>query len=76
MNIGVCKDDAPRRFSIFALRFLRVLLNLYIRITFGILSLKIKVLYELVLFGFATSEKLSCSGISGILLKAVCLWGF
>ena len=69
-------DDVPGKFSIFALRFLRVLLNWYIRIPFGILSLKTKVLYELVLFDFVTSEKLLCPGTTVVLLKAVFLWDF
>ena len=47
---------------------LRVLLNWYIW--------KIKVLYELLLFDFFTSEKLLCSGTTAVLLKAVCFWDF
>ena len=60
-------DDAAGKFSIFALRFLRALLNWYIRIHFGMLSLKIKVLYEFVLL---------CPDTNGVLLKAVCLCDF
>ena len=69
-------DDTPEKFSIFALRFLRVLLNWYIRIPFGILLVKIEVLHELLLFDFVTSEKLLIPGATGVLLKAVYLWDF
>ena len=69
-------DDAPGKFSMSALRFLRVLLNWYTRVAFGILSLESKVLYELIIFDFVSSEKLLCPGTTGVLLKADCLWDF
>ena len=76
MYCKISLDDAPGRFSILALRFLRVLLNWYIRIPLGILSVKIRVFYELLLFNFVTSEKLLCPGTTDVLLKAVFLLDF
>ena len=55
-------DDAPGKFKIFSAWFLKVLLNWCIWIHFGILLMKVKVLHELLLFDFVTSEKLLCSG--------------
>ena len=66
----------PEKFSLLALRFLRVLLNCYMRMPFGILSGNIKLLYELLLLGFVALEKLLCPDTTGVLLKAVYIWNF